>query len=337
MSLTTCGCGGCGCSACQPALTIYQSPCPDPGVTNFGAALPVLDQNFCPRRLANPAVNSFLVGYNTPQGYQVLFANSPQVALDAFPVVSGGTIGNLVVEGSDNVLRQLTLPSVAGLYLSTNASGQLVAGPLPPASVPDPLSVTTLNATTATIGTLTVTGQISAANMATGTVANLVGIDAGGNLVKGAPAATGVQVAMFFESNTSPSASTPNSGATAGSFLVIGNLLYDSGGAIVTVTTSQILTVQVAGKYVITWDGQVGYTGGGTGRPSIALFINGVLVNNGNSRPTNVSTTDRTCALCGMEARPLAANDTIQLQLGSGSGTNTHVYEVRLIATKIAD
>lgn len=327
----------CGSSPCEPANVIYQRTCTDPGVVNNGAALPVLDNNFCERRLANPAQNAFVLIYLTPQGYQVLATNEPQVTLSSIAVASGGTIGNLVVEGSDNILRQLTLPSVAGLYLSTNASGQLTVGPLPNQPIPDPLTVTNLNATNATIGTLTVTGQISAANMATGTVANIIGLDAGGNIVKGAPAATGVQVAMFFESPTSPSASSPNANAVAGATLVIGNQLYDSGGSLITVTNSQKLTVAVAGKYRLDFCAQVAYTSGGTGTPAINLLINGVVVNTGDARSGIASTTDRTAFIAGFEARTLSAGTTIELQLASGAGTHTHVYEVRLVAEKFSD
>lgn len=330
-----CGCGGCGCTACQPANTVFNSTCPDPGVVNQGAALAVLDSSFCQRRLANQA--GLLVINSTPSGYQVKATTEPQVAFTTFPVSSGGTIGNLVVQGADQVLRTLLPPNTSGLYLTTNGVGQFVLSPLPTFSVPDPLSVTTATVSNLTVPTqATFNGGVKFTALSSGTIATSVGLDASGNLITGGASVTGVQMAMFFEAATSPSASTPNSAATAGSNLVIGNLLYDSGGSIVAVQDSQTLKVSVAGKYCIQWEAQMTYTGGSEGKPAVLLLINGVIVNNGNARPTASTTTQRSANFSGVEVRALAVNDTIQLQLASTSGTNTHVYEARVVVQRFA-
>lgn len=307
----------------------------DPGAINIGANLIVGDSNFCNKRLAPSP--GFIVTNSTPAGYQVTSTTEPNVDLSTFAVASGSEVGVLLVRNSDGIIRTLLPAAVAGLYLSTNAAGQLVLGPLPASTVPDPLSVTTLNATTATFGSLTVTGSTAKfTGLLVGTIASTVGLDATGNLVIGAPAATGVACAMFYESASSPGAGTPNSGATAGSFLVIGNQLYDSGGSLVGVTNSTTLKVLVAGKYKIDFYGQVAYTSGGTGTPAVDLVINGVIVNTGNARGGISSTTDRTAFCAGGELRNLSVNDTIQLQLDPASGTHTHVYEARVVFEKFA-
>lgn len=338
MSLTTCGCGGCGCSVCQPANIIFQRPCTDPGVINVGANLIVGDSNFCQRRLA-PS-EGFVVVNLTPAGYQVSSTTEPNVNLSTFAVVSGSAVGSILVRNADGVIRTLAPGNVANLILMTNASGQFVLQPVPANTVPDPLSVTTLNATTATFGSLTVTGPTAKfTGLVGGTIASTVGLDASGNLVIGSPAATGVQTAMFYESNSSPGATSPNATITAGSLLIIGNQLYDSGGSLIAVTNTQTLRVAVAGKYMLEFCCQVGYTGGGTGTPALNLLINGVIVNTGNARGGISSTTDRTAYIFGVEARDLAVNDTIQLQLGAasgGAGNKIHVYEARLVAQKFA-
>jgi len=325
-----CGCGGGGCAVCSPANVIYSRVCTDPGVINVGANLLVSDSNFCNRRLA-PS-EGFVVINLTPNGYQVSSTDEPNVNLSTFAVASGAAIGNILVRNTDGIIRTLAPAAVANLILMTNAAGQFVLSALPPFSVPDPLSVTTLNATTATFGSLTVTGPTAKfTGLVTGTIASTVGLDASGNLVLGTPAATGVQGAMFFESPTSPSALTPNSGATSGSLLVIGNQLYDSGASLVGIVTTQTLKILVKGKYRIDFCAQVTWSGGSSGRPAINLLVNGVNVNTGDARgDTSITTTQRAANISGFEYRDLEINDTIQLQLAASSGINTHVYEARV-------
>lgn len=328
-------CNPCGASPCQPANVAFQNTCVDPGVLNIGVGLWVLDSQFCPRRLNNST--GLLVQNSTPSGVSIVFSNEPQVALTPLAAISGGTVGSLVVEDSNQVLRYLSLPNTSGLYLSTNGSGQLALGPLPTFSVPDPLTVTTINVTSLVATNATISGSLILSGIGTGAIAYTLGVDAGGNVIKGSPSTTGIAAAMFFESPTSPSAATPNGNAVAGSILVIGNQLYDSGGSIITVTNSQTLTVAVAGKYRLDFEGQITWSGGASGAPAINLLINGVLVNTGNARPSGaITSTLRNANLSGFEFRELKAGDTIQLQLAASSGVSTHVYEVRLGAQKFA-
>jgi len=332
--MSNCSCGGCGCSVCSPANVVYQTPCTDPGVINVGASLPVLDSNNCTRRLAPSP--GFVVVNNTPNGVQISSTDEPNVDLSTFGVVSGSAIGNILVRNADGIIRMLLPGAVANLILMTNALGNFVLQPIPPATIPDPLSVNVANITTLTVANETITGGLKFTGLVVGTVANTIGLDAGGNVVIGAPAATGVACAMFYESASSPGAGTPNGSATAGSFLIIGNQLYDSGANLIGVVNNSTLKVLVAGKYKIDFYGQVAYTSGGTGTPALDLNINSIIVNTGNARGGISSTTDRTAFCAGCEVRDLAVNDTIQLQLDATAGTHTHVYEARLVFEKFA-
>jgi len=208
------------------------------------------------------------------------------------------------------------------------------------ATVPDPLTVTTINATNANFAALNVTGLPVFSGLATGTITQNIGLNASNQLIIGSAATTGVNTTMFFESPSSPNAATPNAGATAGSLLVIGNLIYDSvspvvpGGALWTATNSQTLTCVTAGTYLVNFEGQVTYDSGSSGNPAILLLVNGITVSNGPSRPSGVTTTLRAANISGTYSRRFVAGDTITLQLGSGSGTNTNVYEARVNLTR---
>ncbi len=332
---SSCSCGGCGCALCQPANVVFSNVCTDPGSVAFGAHAVVLDQNMCQRRVAD--AQGFNVANLTPSGYQISYTTEPNVNLSTFGVVLGSTVGVLLTRNADGIIRTLLPGAVANLILMTNAAGQFVLSAFPASTVPDPLSVTTLNATTATFGSLTVTGPtVKFTGLVGGTIASTVGLDASGNLVIGSPSATGVQCAMFYESASSPGTGTPNGSATAGSFLIIGNQLYDSGASLIGVTNNTTLKVLVAGKYKLDFCCQVAWTSGGNGTPALNLVINGVIVNTGNARDAITSSTDRTGFLAGFEARNLSVNDTIQLQIASGSGAHLHVYEARIVAEKFA-
>ncbi len=332
---TSCSCGGCGCSQCDPANVIYQSPCPDPGAATALRHLLGLDQEFCKRRLL-PGTGGYLVARQTPNGWLIGFSTTPVVALEEFLAVQGVAFGQVLVQQSDSVMRAMNPPVTANLVLGTNAAGQAMWIPIPAATVPDPLTVADLTVTNlATLNNVIITGGLSFTGLGAGALVSVLGLDAGGNLITGTPATTGTQVAAFFESPTSPSAVTPNSGATAGSALTIGNLLFDSvgtpGGALFTATNSQTLTCLVAGVYTVDFGGQVTYTGGSSGQPSIILLVNGVPVNNGNGRSdAALTSTLRVANLWGQNMRRFAVGDTVQLQLGASSGSNTHVYEARV-------
>lgn len=277
----------------------------------------------------------------TPNGWLIGFSTTPTVALEEFLAVQNVAFGQVLVQQSDSVMRAMNPPVVANLVLGTNAAGQAVWIPIPAATVPDPLTVADLTVTNlATLNNVTVAGGVSFTGLGTAALVSVLGLDAGGNLVKGTPATTGTQVASFFESPTSPApVPGPNDGATAGNPLTIGNLLFDSvgtpGGSLFTATNSQTLTCLTAGVYIVDFGGEIYYTSGSSGQPGINLLVNGVSVNAGNGRSdAAITTTLRVANVWGQNMRRFAVGDTVQLQLGASSGSNTHVQEARVNFTR---
>lgn len=342
MACTTFNCPSCGigyqgscCPTCQPAQSIFQGECQDPGTLNPGRFLQVLDYKFCERRLTNAP--GFLVANQNGSGnFGIGFTNVPQVQLNEITAAENTAFGQLIVMGSDYRWRALNPPASAGLFMQSDASGNIIFGDPPAATVPDPLVVNELTVTTtATVDDLTTNGTVTLNNIGSGTVVNLLGLDASNEVVLQS-LASGIAGCMFYENSTSPGVSAPNKSKVGGQFLVIGNRLYDSGANLISVTTSESATVNVAGKYLLAWVGLVRFTA--NGKASISLVINGVLVNSANGRTDSevLNSLAQTYAnLTGLEIRPLAAGDVLQLQLGATAGVTT--YEVRLIAIKFAD
>lgn len=240
--------------------------------------------------------------------------------------------------GSDYRWRYLQGPSTLGLFLQTDANGMLFFGSPPAAIIPDPLAVNDLNvANEATINDLTVGGTVTLNNLSTGTVVNLVGLDVSNELVLQALTAS-TAACMFYESPTSPNPTAPNKTKTNGQYLVIGNRLFDSGANLISVTTSEAITVNVTGKYVIGWVALCRMPA--SSKASVNLEINGVVVNEGNGRTDAEITaigsgTSQYGPFTGFEVRTLTAADVIKLQLSISGSVST--YNVRLIAIKFAD
>lgn len=338
MSYCTCGSSfvnGC-CPTCQPANSIFQGECSDPGTLSPGRFLNVLDYKFCERRLSTGA--GFLVSNINGSGNAGFsWTTTPQVALTDFAAAANTEFGQLVVIGSDDRWRALQGPATLGLFMQTNAVGNLVLGAAPAATVPDPLAINDLNvANEATINDLTTNGTLTLNNIAAGTVVNLLGLDVSNELVLQSLTA-GIAAIMFYEAATSPSATAPNKTKANGDYLVIGNELFDSGAGLINVFTSESLKVAVAGKYIVGWVALCKMAA--NTKASVSLEINGVLVNNGNGR-TDAEISLNTGAtsvgpFTGFEIRSLAINDVLKLQLSSAGTVNT--YNARLIALKFAD
>lgn len=348
MACTTFNCPSCGngysgncCPTCQPANVIYQGECTDPGTLNPARFLSVLDYKFCERRLTNAP--GFLVANQNGSGnFGIGFTTIPQVQLNEYVATADTTFGNLVVMGADYRWRYLQGPASLGLFLQTDSNGNLFFGSPPAATVPDPLAINDLSvANTATINDLVTNGTVTLNNIPSGTVTNLLGLDASNEVVTQSLAA-GISASMFFESSTSPNSGTaPNKTKTNGQYLVIGNRLFDSGANLISVSTSESITVNVAGKYLLIWQAQTRSGGAAAPKMGVWLEINGVIVNWGTGRTdgevtAGAASTPVFWQLSGMEARSLAANDVLKLQL-SEVATNSEIFEVRLIAVKFAD
>jgi len=336
----SCGQSNCQCnsSPCAPANSAYQAACTDPGSVNAGAYVSVRDNQFCERRLLN-APGTLVARQNGSGGWEIVFTNEPVFDLTSFQAVINQPFGDFVVEGSDGILRYMLAPAQAGLVPTTLANGDVVWAVPPSPTVPDPLTITTINATNANFANLIVTGATPQfTGLSTGVATFALGLNATNQLIKLDPNTTTPQSVTFFEAPTSPSATTPNSGATAGSLLIIGNETDSSTtvGALISVTTSQTLTVVLAGYYNLDWCGGAVMNANTGGTPSIQLLINGVIVNNGSTRAGPAGTPNRTAlSMSGIHGRRLPVGTTIQLQLAAGSGSNLSLYEVRLRATRL--
>jgi len=335
----SCSCGsgytsGC-CPTCLPSNRLYNCPCEVPDLVDSGQHLTVLDGQFCPYRLENQ--EGLLVSRLTGSGnVEITFSSAPVVALDVFTWTSQQEFGNLVAVNADGAMRQLEGPATPDLFPRTNASGNLIFDTLPTAIIPDPLTIGTINATTVNTSALNASGAVALTGLASGTIANTVGLDGSGNLVKGG-SSTGIQSSMFYESPTSPSATFPNSNPTAGSNLVIGNQIYDSGGSIVGVVDGQTLKVLVAGKYRVDWGGFIAFRGTKLGA-ALNLTINGVVVNSGNC-PSSImgdGIENHQFPASGFYFKDLSVNDIIRIQLSGGTYgiANDGVYCVAVGFTK---
>lgn len=345
MSCTTFNCPTCGpytgnngcCPTCQPANVISRGECQDPGVMTYGSFLSVRDYRFCNGRLANAA--GLLVNeVNASGNSRITFSSTPKIQLGEVTAAEDTAFGQLLVMGSDYRWRALDTSAVPSLFMQTNGAGDLVLGPGPAAVVPDPLAINNLSvAVAAEIEDLETNGTVTMNNVASGTPVNLLGLNASNVLVT-QNIASSIAASMFYEEPTSPSANAPNSAASNGSYLVIGNRLYDSGANLITVTTNQALTVQVAGKYVLFFEGLCLMQA--NSKSSISLEINGVIVNTGNGRTdgqiqSSGGQTRQFTPLCGLEVRNLAVNDVIKLQLSISGIVQT--FNVRFAALKFAD
>lgn len=270
------------CCSCTPC-TCTESACGDPGLETTAKHLYVLDSQFCPRRLENQ--NGFL--YYGSNGLR--FSDSPRVPLAELEVEEGDTFGSLVIcSGSNGIFRRVVPASGVDGFLKANGDGTVSFADPTAASIPDPLTldtinVSTLNATDANIsGTLTLTG------MQDDTVVSVVGLNGSNQLVKGQQQT--ISVASFYETNDPAGVGTPNwtYPATATSNVMIGNELSDADG-IASVVDSATVKIDKAGSYVIEWQGQYsssnpngGNSAGTSYRPGLWLTINGVVVNKGN-------------------------------------------------------
>lgn len=325
----------CGSSPCQPANVVYQSTCTDPGSNNTGAHLSILDNSFCARRLLNGA--GFLENRQTGSGWAQQWTTAPTVPLGTFQAVTNTAFGNFVIIGSDGVWKQLLGPATAGLVLTTNGLGQFLAAVPPAATVPDPLTVNTLNTTTLNVaGVATFNGTEIFNNVPSATITQTIGLNASNQLVIGTAATTGVQTCMFYETPTSPGATSPNEATAPNALLTIGNLLNDSvlpavpGGALITAINATTLQVVTAGWYNLDACAQIN----GTSEIAwINLQINGITVNTGNSSSIASQTTTQRIQnwICFASGR-FAAGTTITLQLGPT--INAKTYAVRLRATR---
>lgn len=337
---TSCGtfgswAGSC-CPTCQPSNVAIRGQCTDPGTITTARFLIGLDTQFCHGRIVN---NAGLLSneVNGSGNSSIAWRQSPKIDPEAVTAQENIAFGNLLIVGSDSRLHQLVVPSTSGLVLQTNGSGNLILDELPEATVPDPLNVNDLGvANDATIENLEVNGDVELNGLASGTAVSLLGLNATNEVVLSA-LSQGLSISMFFESATSPNASTPNKDKNSGEYLIIGNRLFDSGGDNIGVTTSESITIQDAGNYLILWQSQLRWTNAGGIKAGVWLEINGAVVNYGTGRTDSAVTgisSNQMYPATGMDVRTYAAGDVIKLLLNTNDAS-IQTFEVRLVAVRI--
>jgi len=219
--------------------------------------------------------------------------------------------GLLAALGSQGVMNRL-VPTSDGILYGRASDGTWYIGSLPAATVPDPLTLTTLIAGTVDVTTLNVTGNTTLSGVSAGTITQNIGLDSGGVVVTGSLATP--SMAMYYESTSRTSAATPNSSLTQGQGVIIGNELFDPDG-IAHVQDQQTIVIDTAGKYLISWSGYVTPTASTGGKlPLLTLAKNsmGTLVARGNIG-VRMSGADGQGDLGGSYCASLSAGDKLFL------------------------
>lgn len=330
---------GCGCNSDCVNDTIQDCEHTDPGTETSGSHLPVFDYLFNERRLTNGV--GFLMNRTTGggSGYAIAWTLDPAVPHTALNVALNETFnGLLAAVGSAGNYRRIT-PTVQG-FLQANADGTFQIVATPTATVPDPLVVTTLSATTATFTTLTVNGVPTFAALAPDTITQNIGLNAANELVIGSVAQG--SVAKFHESVTENDAGQPNIALIAGDYIKYTSEIFDSDN-IASPVNNEKIKIDVAGTYEVRWG--VGFgpeTGQQTGiewTPRVGLEYNGSIVSYGDNRNATFSSS-KSCTATGVYVADLAVNDFFQMKITgtmptNAEGTKSGVWDANLVLTRI--
>lgn len=335
-----CACNQSPCNCFQPDLQASACECPDLGVVLRGVNVLVADQKFCSRRLLPPtdSNNNPIAGIlSSSPTLGVTFTSAPAVNLPVLTATSGLQFQSIVAaQGTAGNLVQVR-PAANGLFVQSSG-GQFILGPLPATSVPDPLTIGTINVGTLLNSTApaTLSGVVTlGAGTVAGTIVSLLGINGSGNVVLGS--ASTVSKAMYYEAASGTDTTVlPNRTTTANGFAVIGNELYDK-DSIAHVTNSQTISIDKAGEYEIEWVSSFNnraFTPVGTAstRPALYLSVNANVVNFGQFQLTADSISS-SATVSGIHVQHLNIGDTIQLQAGPNVGTGT-LRDVRMVLTK---
>lgn len=338
MSCSICGAYyGCNCGSSCVTENIQDCEHEDPGLETTGAHLAVLDYLFNERRLQNTP--GFLVNRLAGAGYQIAWTLDPQVLHTGLNLPLDTTFtGLLAATGTTGNYRRL-LPTAAG-YLQGNADGtwQLVTAPT--AVIPDPLTLTTLNAANAVIAALTVSGLPIFSALANDTITQNIGLNAADELVIGSVAQG--SVAKFHESVTETGAGQPNAAAVANSYIKFTNEIYDADG-IASPVNSERIKIDEAGTYEIIWGvgfgPQTNQNQGVEWFPVLMLEYNGALVSYGDNRYAAFAS-NKSCVAGGTFVANLAVNDFFQMKItgtmpNNASGTNSGVWDANMVLVRI--
>lgn len=328
-------CSICGFSVCNCAQSgCVQPDCADPGVIPVGAHLNLLDYKFCDRRLENVA--GFLV-CAFPEGGtpQIFFTPEPCIQIPELVVGLGTEISHINASLGDAGCMRRLLPSAETDGWLRALNGHWVVSALPSENLPDPFEVENLIVTdTATIENLVVNSTLCFDSLPAGTIETFVGLNASDCLVTGT--ISQIEAALYYESATLTTASTPNSPIARNTSAIIGNEIFDPQNIASIVSTTRI-KVDKAGSYLIFWTGFFNRNpnnDSANGEMTLNLLINASNVAIGSGRSTNVNP-PATAVIFGMHLATLAINDTIDIQTGPTTNvSNNLLSDVKVILVK---
>lgn len=322
-----------------------QCQCSDPGVVATGQDILVADANLCPRRLlplrdgSGNVLGAFIVYGGTGQQEAAFATQQPSVALPAVATAADQSFGSLVVcTGAAGVFSRITPPGAANLFLQTDGAGAILFGAPPGATIPDPLSIGTLNLATALNlagGALaTFAGPITATGLSAGTAVSLLGLNGSNQFILSPPVAS--SKAWFYESVSRTSTGYPNQTLGNNSFCVLAGTLYNADG-IVTLSNN-IATIATAGTYQIDWSGLFAPPSNGNYSPGISLVYNGNVINPGmrGGNQSAGSGYPGSVEITGSHVMAVNTNDQFQLKITyTGTPpTQSQLQDVQIIFTK---
>lgn len=326
------------CNHTPCGATPTDNPCVDPGMDATGKHLMVLDSQFCARRLENQT--GFL--YYGQNGLR--FSDSPHVPLAELSVGEGDSFGSLVIcTGSNGVWRRVVPAAGVDGYLKADGAGGVAFSDPDSFSIPDPMTLDTLNVTTLNAEKPTFSGVPTFTGLNSDTVVSPVGLNAANQLVKGQQQL--LSVAMYHETENPAGGGTPNwNFPSSRDALVKCNVeLYDPDGIAHPVGDMRIV-IDKPGDYIIEWYGTfTGYvpsaTGGGEKfNPGLWLNIGGQTKSYGNGPVSQDQRMSGTASGIYIAAG-LVVGSEISLY-GAGmrspsSGRGTGLQGVTLILTKL--
>lgn len=340
------------CAGTQATLP-SQCQCSDPGVVASGQDVIVADSNLCPRRLlpvrdvSGNVVGGFIVYAGTGQQESVISTNQPSVPVPGVAVAAAQSFGSLLLcTGTAGLFQTLNPPATSNLFLQTDGAGGLELAAPPIASVPDPLTIGTINVNTLlnVTGNMDLTGVLNSA-VAAGTITRLLGLDVSNNMVSGTVSL--ISKALWYESSPLYSAtpSYPNTSLLTGSPFIAG-YINDVDGITAYVSPGTALSVVGNGTYQIDWRGSFVYGNNSSICDlGLTLLINGAPANYGVQgavqQGRSGGNNQATAVVSGSHIQQLNAGTTISLsirasQLNSSAapGTGYNLRGVEIIITK---
>lgn len=254
MSCYVCGYNPC---CCDPCVTTTTTACigEDPGMETQLKYIGGYDNQFRARRLQN-AAGVLTASLDGSGNYTLGFTNAPAIAYSTFAVGLNTPFSGILAALGANSVTMKVAPNAEG-FLRGNADGTFTLVTLPAATVPDPLTVTNLFATTFTVDDLTTNGVVMFNNLLDDTIVSVLGLNAAGELVTTNAGTSGgvggVSIAKYLETPAEPSLNpSPNQLKTNGDQLIVGNEVFDP-DSIASVLDTERIRIDKAGTYRVDW------------------------------------------------------------------------------------